>query len=397
MKKDKIKIAFVGGGIRGIKLLGKLTEMPDVEVTAVCDKYEDRMLGLARGVEEHTGNTPFMTQDYREIITRGNLDAAVVCTSWSTHIPITMAFMEAGVRVAFEVGGCDSLEQCWELIRTYQRTGVECMMLENCCYGKREMMLLNMVRQGFFGEVVHCTGGYLHYLADEILTGKEKRHYRLNNYLNKNCDNYPTHALGPIAQLLSINHGNRFVSLCSVSSKAVGLKAYMQDHDIENKELLDKEFMQGDVITTIIKCAKGESIILTLDTTLPHFRSRNLSVLGTKGKFDENTHSIFEYGIHDSEKPWREYWGNADEYYEKYSHPLWKEYEKTGAQDERTGMDWLILRDFVESVKNETKPTIDVYDAAAWMCITPLSEASIQKGGITVEIPDFTNGQWIEE
>jgi len=397
VKKDKIKLAFVGGGGRGVNLLRKLAQMPDVEIIDVCDKYEDRSQRLVQVVEEHAGNTPFATQDYREIIAKGGIDAAVVCTSWSMHIPITVAFMEAGIRVAFEVGGCDSLEQCWELVRAYQKTGVECMMLENCCYGKREMMLLNMVRQGFFGEVVHCTGGYLHYLADEILTGKEKRHYRLNNYLNRNCDNYPTHALGPIAQLLNINHGNRFVSLCSMSSKSAGLKAYMKDHDMENKELMDKEFMQGDVITTVIKCARGETITLTLDTTLPHFGSRNTSVVGTKGKYDENTHSIFEYGRHNAEAKWREHWGNADEYYETYNHPLWQEYEKEGVRAGHNGMDWLILRAFVESVKNETKPPIDVFDAVAWMCITPLSEASILRGGASVEIPDFTNGQWIED
>ena len=138
--------------------------------------------------------------------------------------------------------------------------------------------MLNMVKKGMFGEVVHCDGAYLHDVRDEIVTGKEKRQYRLDNYLNRNCDNYPTHALGPIAKILNINHGNRMVSLCSMSSKAVGVKAYMKEHDVENKELLEKEFVQGDVVTTMIKCAHGETITLTLDTTLPHFYSRNFNI-----------------------------------------------------------------------------------------------------------------------
>ena len=277
MKKDKIRIAFIGAGQRGPGLLKKLAAMPDVEVVAVCDKYSDRTQRMIQIVEEEAGYTPYGTENYKEIIARGSIDAAVVCTSWPMHVPITVAFMEAGIRVGFEVGGCDSVEQCWELVRAYRKTGVECMMLENCCYGKMEMQVLNMVKKGIFGDVVHCDGAYMHDLREEILTGKEKRQYRLANYLNRNCDNYPTHALGPIAKILNINHGNRMVSLCSMASKSAGIKQYMKDNEIANKELLDKEFMQGDVITTMIKCAHGETITLTLDTTLPHFYSRNFN------------------------------------------------------------------------------------------------------------------------
>jgi len=400
MKKEKIKIAYVGGGGRGVSLLKKLASMPDVEITAVCDKYEDRTQRMVQIVEEKAGNTPFATEDYKEIIAKGNLDAAVVATSWSMHVPITIDFMEAGIQVGFEVGGCDSLEECWELVRTYRRTGVECMMLENCCYGKVEMQILNMVKQGILGEIVHCDGAYMHDLCEEILTGKEKRHYRLNNYLNRNCDNYPTHALGPIAKILNINHGNRMVSLCSMASKAVGLKQYMKDNEIENKELLDKEFAQGDVITTMIKCAHGETITLTLDTSLPRFYSRNFNIGGTKARYVDDTKCIFCReldGTQDHEGRGRECWGNIEQYHDEYGHPLWKEYEEVGIREGHGGMDWLVLRAFVESVKNGTKPPIDIYDAVAWMCITPLSEASIAKGGMPVEIPDFTYGQWIEE
>ncbi len=398
--KNKIKVAVIGYGQRGKHILKHLLNMSDVEVVAVCDKYEDRTKEMVEKSLEVRGMTPYATTDYKDIIAHVQTDAAVISTSWSMHLPITIDFMEAGVRVAFEVGGCDSVEQCWELVRAYRKTGVECMMLENCCYGKKEMMMLNMVKKGLFGEIVHCDGAYIHDVRDEIVTGKENRQYRLNNYLNRNCDNYPTHALGPIAKILNINHGNRMVSLCSMSSKAVGIKAYMNEHDVENKELLDKDFMQGDVITTMIKCAHGETITLTLDTTLPHFYSRNFNIGGTKARFDENNMRIFSTDLnpeHSHGSEGREYWGNFDEYHEKYGHPLWKEYEEVGIRSGHGGMDWLVLRAFVESTKNGTKPPIDVYDAVAWMVITPLSEASILKGGMPVEIPDFTYGQWIEE
>ncbi len=399
MNNKKIKIAFVGAGQRGPGLLEKLANMSDVEVTAVCDKHPDRTQSMVEIVEKAGGATPFATQDYKEMIARGGIDAAVVCTSWSMHIPITVDFMEAGIQVGFEVGGCDSVEECWELVRAYRRTGVECMMLENCCYGRTEMMLLNMVKKGMFGEITHCGGGYRHYLCEEILTGKEKRQYRLANYLNRNCDNYPTHALGPIAKLLNINHGNRMISLCSMASKAVGLKQYMKDHDIENKALYDAEFMQGDVITTMIKCAHGETITLELDTNTPAFYSRSLNIVGTKARYVEDTNCIYcealDTGL-DHEGRGKDHWDNLNKHHGEYGHPLWKEYEEIGIREGHGGMDWLVLRAFVESVKNGTKPPIDVYDAAAWMCITPLSEASIAKGSAPVEIPDFTYGQWIE-
>lgn len=394
--KNKIQIAFVGYGQRGKGILDLLLNMSDVEVVAVCDKYADRTEMMVEKVKEVRGTVPFATQDHREMIARGNLDAAVICTSWSAHVPITIDFMEAGIRVGFEVGGCDSVEECWELVQTYRRTGVEVMMLENCCYGKTEMMVLNMVKQGVFGEVVHCDGGYIHDLREEIVTGRENRQYRLDNYLNRNCDNYPTHALGPIAKILNINHGNRMISLCSMASKAVGMKEYIETHEIENKDLLNKEFMQGDVITTMIQCAHGETITLTLDTTLPHYYSRNFNVGGTKAKFDENTQSFFFSGKDSPEDEWKKAWGNMDSLHETYGHPLWKEYEEVGIKSGHGGMDWLVLRAFVESVKNESKPPIDVYDAVAWMVITPLSEASIAKGSMPVEIPDFTYGEWIE-
>lgn len=398
MKKDLIRFACVGLGGRGFNLMRhNLNKMPDVQITAVCDCFEDRVERARAHVVESGRPEPFATTDYREILKRDDVDAVLIASSWNMHIPLAIEFMKAGIRVAMEVGGCDNLEECWELVRTYRETGVECMLLENCCYGKREMMLLNMKKKGFFGEIAHVTGAYSHFLADEILTGAEKRHYRLQNYLNRNCENYPTHAFGPLCKLLDINRGNRLISLTSVSSKAIGLKAYMERHDMANKSLEGKEFMQGDIVTTIIRCAHGETIRLTLDTTLPNFGSRDQMICGTKARYDEKNHTIFEEGKHDPEGGCREFWGNADEYYEEYSHPLWKEYEGKGIRSGHGGMDWLTLRAFVESAKNDTKPPIDVYDAVAWLSIIPLSEASIAKGGAPVEIPDFTYGQWIEE
>ena len=254
-----------------------------------------------------------------------------------------------------------------------------------------------MVQQGVMGRIVHCEGGYRHDLRDEIAFGKENRHYRLKNYLNRNCENYPTHELGPIARLLKVNRGNRMVSLTSVASGAFGMKEYIKEHKADDAELMNAEFAQGDVVTTLITCANGETITLTLDTTLPRYYSRGFYVQGTKGMYMEDNASLFLEGEEHAKDhfEWKKHWGNVEEYRDKYEHPVWKQYLDEGVKQGHGGMDWLVFCEFVESVRNKTEVPIDVYDMAAWMCITALSEESIAMGGHPVAIPDFTNGAWM--
>ncbi len=397
--KDKVKLGVIGLSGRGMSLMKDvLLHMSDVEILAVCDLYEDRIQNAFDAVVEMKGNKPFCTQDYKEVTRMDGLDAVIVSTAWESHIPISIDAMLHGKYVGMEVGGAYSLDDCFELVRVSEETGVPCMLLENCCYDRAELMVLNMVKQGIFGEVVHCSGGYHHDLRNEIAYGKENRHYRLRNYLGRNCENYPTHELGPIAKVLNINRGNRMLSLTSVASKSAGLHQYIIDKKGENDELANKTFAQGDIVTTTISCANGETIVLTLDTTLPRTYSRGFTVRGTKASYFEATKSFY---IDSEHYPKYEFdgsplWGNEKEYYEKYDHPLWKEYLEAEIQGGHGGIDWLELRAFIESVKNETQPPIDVYDAASWMCISVLSEESINQGGAPVAIPDFTRGKWLE-
>ena len=198
-----------------------------------------------------------------------------------------------------EVGGASSIEECWRLVRTQEETHSKFMFLENCCYGKNEMLVRNIVNDGLFGDIIHCHGAYSHDLREEIACGKENRHYRLQQYLTRNCENYPTHELGPIAKILGINRGNRMVSMVSVASKSAGLERYINDRkdSFVNKELIGKKFKQGDTVNTLITCAGGETISLRLDTTLPKSYSREFTVRGTKGRYEENTSSIFGWRI----------------------------------------------------------------------------------------------------
>ncbi len=397
---ENIRAGVIGLGSRGFSLLnGVILDCPGVSVTAVCDEYEDRAEKGAEAVEKKHGKRPsVVTTNYKDVCDSPEVDVVLVLTAWEGHIDPAVYAMNAGKATALEVGGAYSLKDCWKLVETQEKTGVPFMFLENCCFGRREMMALNMAELGILGDVVHCSGCYAHDLREEVAFGKENRHYRLRNYLNRNCENYPTHELGPIAKILKINKGNRIVSLTSTSSKSAGLKQYIADRKSDDKELMDATFMQGDVVTTVIKCAHGETVVLTLDTTLPRYYSRGFTVRGTKGMYEEATDSVFlDIREHrDAEWDWRaNKGGNAKEYEEQYDHPVWKQYLSEGVQGGHDGMDWLEFNTFFNCLREGKEMPVDVYDAATWMAVTALSEQSIAMGSAPVAMPDFTRGKWL--
>lgn len=397
--KEKIRLGMIGFGGRGRGVLKDILVPRDtVEVVAVCDIYEDRAQEACKIVTDANKPAPAIYLNYKDVIADKNVDTVIITTSWENHINIACECMEAGKPVGVEVGGAYSIDDCWKLVRTYERTGTKCMILENCCYGRYELLTSNMVSKGLFGEIVHCSGGYCHDLREEIAFGRENRHYRLRNYLSRNCENYPTHELGPIAKLLGINNGNRLVSLTSTSSKSAGLHDYIARNEKADKSLLERTFSQGDIVTTVIKCAHGETITLTLDTTLPRYYSRGFTVRGTRGMFEEATKSVFLDNSPESADHfnWQKHWGNADEYLKEYEHPIWKKYLVEGVVGGHDGIDWLVYGAFIDAIINDYDFPIDVYDMAAWMAVTTLSEESIACGSKPVAIPDFTNGMWIE-
>ena len=394
---EVVRLAVLGLGARGIGQLRTLLEMDDVDVTAVCDSYPDRTEQAAEIVRAARGHRPFTTCEAEEAIDRDDVDAVILMTSWETHIPLAIRAMRCGKRPAMEVGGASSVEECWQLVRASEETGIPVMMLENCCYGKTELTLLRMVRQGVFGTVVHCAGAYAHDLRSEIGNGDVSRHYRQRHFLHRNAELYPTHELGPIANVLNINRGNRMLSLTSMASKACGLHEWLAEHRRDCPELVNAQVNEGDIVTTLIKCANGETIQLTHDCTLPRFYSRGGVIRGTRGMWMEDGRLIFIEGRTPVDpKDWAHRPESDAKYMEEYLHPLWRAYEAFGVRGNHDGMDYLVLRAFVESVQNQSEPPIDVYDAAAWMCVTALSEASIASGSMPMTFPDFTNGRWVE-
>ena len=392
--KDKLKIALIGLGHRGMGVFEyEILKLDDIIIAGVCDSYEDRTNAAAELTQKVKGYTPVKSTDYRDMLNL-DIDAVVITCAWEDHIRIAVEALKKGIYVGTEVAGAFSLDDCWRLVRASEESGTPCMMLENCCYGKRELMLLNMVKSGFFGKVVHCTGMYGHYLADEILNGVKNRHYRLRNYIGRNCENYPTHELVPIGKLLDINNGNRFLTLTSVASASYGLEAVVKDNE-EFKDLKDTRFAQGDVVTTTIKCANGETVTITLDTTLPRYYSRGLTVHGTKATYIEDNDSLYEYPKHKqfTDPPHsKEIWGNMAEYEKDYIHPLWEGSSSGGGHG---GMDPKCYRAFFDAAKAGINPPIDVYDTATYMAVSVLSEQSIALGGAPVYFPDFTNGRYL--
>ena len=398
MKKETVRIGAVGISGRGSGMLDLMLTIPGVICPAVCDKVPERAVNGEKIVKEsqhYSGYDVRSYVDYKEMFQNEALDAVLICTTWITHAEIAVAAMKAGFHAAIEVGGAASIEECWQMVRTSEETGKFCMLLENCCYDRKEMALYKMVKEGLFGEIVHCEGGYRHDLRDEISLGRENIHGRLYNFQNRNGELYPTHQLGPICKLLDINRKNRMLTICSVASKAVGLREWNKRNKGEDYDLSSYPFTQGDVVTSIIKCAHGETITLTHDCSLPRPYCRDYVIQGTKGIFKEATEGELRFaveGVTESTHRYEDFKKRLPE----FEHPLWKEYLSEGVKKGHGGMDWVVLSAFVDAVKEDAEPPIDVYDTAAWMAITCLSEQSVAMGGMPVPIPDFTNGKWID-
>ncbi len=396
---EKLKVALIGLGGRGEGLYRVAMKfMDDLNFVGLCDPFIDKAEYVANKIKADFGYTPPVFADYKECIDKTKPDCVVLASSWQQHIEVSIYCMEKGVAVGCEVGGAYSIESLWDLVRTYERTKTPIMMLENTCFKRNKLMLLKMVRLGLFGEVVHMEGAYRHDLRKEITTGAEKRHYRLMEYIHRNTENYPTHEIGPIAKILKINCGNRFTSLFSYSSKSVGLKSYIKENNVESFNNLD--FNQGDIITTLIKCQNGETVTINLGTTLPRYYSRSLMLEGTKGVMCGENNSIYFEDEFDKDKElgqfdWKDHWGNFDSYYEKYDHKWWKDYVPSeGTKAGHSGIDYLTLKMFFDSVRNKKPMPVDVYDMATWMSISVLSEQSIMTGQ-QVMFPDFTDGKWV--
>lgn len=403
MKDKKLKIGVIGLGQRGaaygmtdgsIGLLGNILNNSDVLVTALCDLHAERVEFAAEKVIKAGQGEPLKTTDFSEVL-RSGVDAVIVSTSWASHVEVALAAMEQGIAVGIEVGGTHNLDDMRKLVQSYEKTKTPFMFLENCCYNKDELLATSLTRNGKLGEICYCHGAYCHDLRNEITeVALRQGHYRLEEYKNHNCENYPTHELGPIVKLLGITRGNKFTYLTATASKARGLNEYIDSHQ-EVSVLKGTEFKQGDVVTTAIKCENGEVITLKLDTTLPRLYDREITVSGTKGYYSQTLKAVILDGDKfDHEKNVIQDALNSQNDYEEYLPEDWKTITEEQLKSGHGGMDYIMLKHFFRAVKNKDEMPIDVYEACAMMCVTALSEQSIKNNGAPVEVPDFTDGNY---
>ncbi len=398
---ELIKVGVIGLGPRGRGLISSMLICKDVEVVAVCDKYEERVKLGSERVVKMSGKTPKGYTNSTELINDPEVQAVVIASSWDTHTDLAIESMKAGKYTAVEVGGAYDLEDCWALVRTYEETKTPIMLLENCCFDEFELTATAMARAGKFGRIVYAHGAYAHELLGEVLGGEIDKHYRLKNYTLRNCENYPTHEIGPIAKVLNITRGNKILNVSSFATKAgVGLSACANSPASPDPNQAGKEFNQGDIVVTNISCSNGEVINITLDTTLPRYYSREFTLRGTKGLCEQGTGMYLfanEYDLHEFFDTVDFVKKNIDnkKKYEEYKPEIWRNITEEQMKAGHGGMDTLEFEAFFSAIRNGTPMPIDVYDMATWMAITPLTEQSISLGGAPVSMPDFTRGKWM--
>jgi predicted dehydrogenase len=318
-----------------------------------------------------------------------DLDLVFTSTPWHWHAPVCIAAMETGKHAATEVPMAVTLDELWAMVETAERTRRHCVMMENCCYDRTEMMILNMVRQGLFGELLHAECGYLHDLRELKLTDFYEERWRIQDSIHRNGDLYPTHGLGPVAQWMNVNRGNQFDHLVSFASKGRGLNRWAAEHLGPDSDAATRRYALGDVVTTLIRTANGETIQVVHDTNSPRPYSRKILLQGTRGvvrKYPEQ--KIHIEGV---SPPHR--WEDLLDWRARYEHPLWTALEEASRGAGHGGMDYIEDFRLIQCLREGAPMDMDVYDGAAWSAVAPLSERAIAERRV-VDVPDFTRGGW---
>ena len=408
-ENDKLNIGLIGAGLRGTNHLNNLLLRKDVNIVAICDIDPNR-INIAKNLISKAGQKTPKTfgineHDYKNLLELSDVDAVVIATPWLWHTRMTVDAMKAGKYAGVEVSAANTLEECWDLVNTHEQTGTHMMILENVNYRRDILAVLNMVRMNVFGELLHFRCGYQHDLRNVKFNdgknsngkgaefgekGLSEAKWRTEHSVKRNGDVYPTHGLGPIAMMADINRGNRFVSMTSSATKAIGLHNYVVAVGGEDHPNAKVKFKQGDVITSAIETSNGETIIVTHDCNLPRPYSLGFRVQGANGLWEVDGNRIYVEGHSEPHE-----WDAADSWLEKYDHPLWKKYGEYAENAGHGGMDFFVLNSFIESVKANIAPPMDAYDAATWSAVTPLSENSIENNGAPQDFPDFTRGLWM--
>lgn len=393
--RDKVRIGFIGVGSRGSSLLGNLLDIDGVEIKAVCDVVPDRVKSaqqrvVARGQPEPAGYARHET-DFEGLCQRDDLDLVYIATPWDWHVRMAVSAMKHGKHAAIEVPAAMTLDECWRLVDTAEQTRRHCLMLENCCYGEIELLVLRMARQGVFGDLTHGEAGYLHEARDYLLQDSIGSNWRRRFVATLNGNLYPTHGLGPVAQYLGINAGDKFDYLVSMSSRELALSRRRDALPGDNPRRRES-FTCGDINTSLLKTALGRTVMVQYSLVQSRPYSRINLIAGTTGTFCD-----YPPRLHLDGQP--EGWiTDLRPYHDQYGHPLWK---KLNAQAQSSGghggMDYVMNWRLIQCLREGLPLDLTVYDAAAWSSVVPLSIASVAKGSAPVAVPDFTRGAWRDQ
>ena len=399
---QKLKVAILGAGCRGWVLAGAIIACDNAELVALCDPQEKKLNKVLADIKTQHGVDVKSYTNHKDVLNLG-VDVVIVATDWEHHTSLCIECMEKGIIPAVEVYGAYDIEECWELVRTSERTGVPMAMLENCNFDRFELLCTAMHRRGLFGDVVYCHGTYRHNLSKGLVnyTG-ENEHYRGLEYYLRNCESYPTHELGPIAKLLNVNRGNKMLYLTSVASKpGAGLRECASIEGVLKDKTAPLDFKAADIVNTNIVCAGGELINIVLDTTLPSFYDREFTVRGTKGMAMQTGNLIVfegkEYDLEEFYEPEKSIAKhlNSANLYNEFLPACWRDLTEEEKKLGHGGMDYIQMHTLFDAIIKGREMPLDVYDCASLMAITPLSEQSIAHGGMPQAIPDFTRGKWL--
>jgi len=393
--KAAVRIGVIGVGGRGNSLIDNFVAVGGVSIGALCDVVEEKckraQARLDRAGKASHPIALYTTGEraFEDLVKRDDLDLIVVATPWVWHAPMAIAAMKQGKHVAVEVPAARTLEECWDLVNTSEATGRHCVQLENCCYGYNELMVLNMVRAGLFGELTHGGAAYNHDLRSILFSAEGEGQWRRFEHLHRNGNLYPTHGLGPVAHYMDVNRGDRFDTLVSMSSLSASLQAYRKEKLAAGDPRQKEVYQEGDFNVSLIRTVNGRVIELEHNVSSPQPYDRINLIAGTRGIFRDYPPRIYFDGDRGDE------FGPLDPYKAKYEHPLWTRMGEIAKElGGHGGMDFIMAYRLIECMKNGTAPDIDVYDAAAWSAPGPLSEASVAGGSTPQKFPDFTRGKW---
>ena len=389
----EVKIGFVGVGGQGGSHVKNMLGVPGVKITAVCDIAEDRVKLMQKWVVEAGHKEPVGfsrgPRDFERLCETADIDLVFNSTPWEWHVPVCVAAMKNGKHAATEVPAAMTLDDCWQLVESAEKYRKHCVMMENCNYGRSEMMVFNMVRQGLFGEILHAEGGYLHDLRSIKFANRGEGLWRREWAKKVNGNLYPTHGLGPVANCMDINRGDRFEYLVSMSGPSRGLQAWAKDHFPADAPQRAEKYVLGDVNVSLIRTARGRTIYVSHDTNLPRPYSRINMVQGTKGIFQGYPDRVFIEG-----KSPEHQWEEAKTYLAQYDHPLWAELTKRAEGAGHGGMDYIEDYRLIKCLREGLPTDMNVYDAAALSAVVHLSERSNAKKSSAIDFPDFTRGRW---